>query len=192
LRFFTTQKRVRSTTAGKKLFCTMRRVGAALLLFVLLMQMGGSYVYFGLRLVAIRHEARAALARLPDTALTRFDFLKTDFERRRVEDHELEIDGKMYDIARLVRVGDGVSVWALHDTAEDNLLSFLSAVVQRHRADKKTVPVLVTSVVAAVYDLPAVFILLRAPQAFIRSATPYTHVLALRTERPATPPPWIA
>lgn len=119
----------------------MKRVPVILFLSILLIQVGGCYIYFVGRLATIRTEMHEQLKYLPEEQLTRFQFTVTEFKKARVEDHEIKVDGKMYDIARVTKQADQILVLALHDEAEDNLLAFLSEMVSRSANDKKPVPV---------------------------------------------------
>jgi hypothetical protein len=53
----------------------------------------------------------------------------------------VKVNGEMHDIARVVIKGDKLLVYAIHDKAEDNLLSFLDELVTRSSNDKKPVPI---------------------------------------------------
>ncbi|MCX8490954.1 MAG: hypothetical protein ORN54_07795, partial [Cyclobacteriaceae bacterium] len=65
---------------------------------------------------------------------------KSEHQKSLHEEDELELNGRMYDVAR-VEVKEGIYlVYALHDRAEDNLLGFLDEVVKRSSSDKKPVP----------------------------------------------------
>jgi hypothetical protein len=119
----------------------VKRVAVIFFLSLLLVQVGGCYIYFVGRLAAIRAEMREQLKFLPEEQLTRFQFTPEGFLKARVENHEIKVAGKMYDIARVTEQGDQVIVLALHDEAEDNLLAFLSEMVSRSANDKKPVPV---------------------------------------------------
>lgn len=88
----------------------------------------------------IRNEMRAALKTMPEERLTKLVLTESDFFRSKVEEHEIKIDGRMYDIARLQYAGGKVIVWCLHDEAEDNLLAFLDAVSNRAHQDSTPVP----------------------------------------------------
>ena len=106
----------------------------------MLLQVAGSYVYFIARLSAIRQEMREQLKHRPDEELSLLILTPEEFQKARVEDHEIKVNGKMYDIARLVMKNNKVHVYALHDEAEDNLLAFLNEMVKRSSKDKKPVP----------------------------------------------------
>ena len=59
-----------------------------------------------------------------------------NFEKTRIEDHEIKVDGKMYDISRIEKKGDVVWVFCIQDKAEDSLLSFLDTVLSTPLKDK--------------------------------------------------------
>ncbi|MBX2895210.1 MAG: hypothetical protein KF763_07200 [Cyclobacteriaceae bacterium] len=150
----------------------MKRVTVILFLSLLLIQVAGCYIYFVGRLAAIRTEMREQLKLLPEAQLTRFQFTPEEFVRVRVEDHEIKVAGKMYDIARVTEQADQVIVLALHDEAEDNLLAFLSEMVSRSANDKKPVPVEVEQLLTLSF-LPTSFITLQNTYTDISHTTPY-------------------
>lgn len=107
---------------------------------IIFLQVTGCYLYFAIRLSAIRLEMREQLRHLPAEQLTLFTLTPEEFKQARVEDHEIKVNGKMYDIARVEVQGNLLQVYALHDEAEDNLLSFLAEIAKRSAHDKKPVP----------------------------------------------------
>ena len=109
-------------------------------LSVLLLQVAGSYVYFVVRLSGIRSEMREQLKDKPDEQLTLLTLTPSEYRKAKVNDHEVKVNEKMYDIARIVVQDDQVLVYALHDEAEDNLLTLLNEMVKRSSKDKKPVP----------------------------------------------------
>ncbi len=118
----------------------MKKLVGIVFLSVILLQVAGSYVYFIVRLTGIRSEMREQLRYKPDEELTLFMLSREEFRKAKVDDHEVKVDGKMYDIARIVVQEDHVLVYALHDEAEDNLLTLLNEMVKRSSKDKKPVP----------------------------------------------------
>ncbi len=109
-------------------------------LSILLLQVAGSYVYFVVRLLGIRHEMREQLKDKPDEHLTLLTLTADEYRKAKVNDHEVRVNEKMYDIARTVVKDNKVLVYALHDEAEDNLLALLNEMVKRSSKDKKPVP----------------------------------------------------
>lgn len=118
----------------------VKKVLGIVLLNMLLLQVAGSYVYFVVRLSGIRQEMREQIKHKPVEQLTVLTLTLEEFQRAKVDDHEVKVNGKMYDIARIVVRETSVLVYALHDEAEDNLLALLYEIVNRSSNDKKPVP----------------------------------------------------
>jgi uncharacterized membrane protein len=123
----------------------MRRWLSIFLLVLLAANFTGGYFYFVVRSLQIKHEMRALLKTLPEDKLIRISLTKREFERVRVEEHEIKINGKMYDIARVKLEGEIFHVYCVHDEAEDNLLSFLNNVLIRLQNDSTQLPVSVSA-----------------------------------------------
>jgi hypothetical protein len=134
----------------------MKRLLVFILLLVFSLQFTGFYIYYAFRLTEIRREVRSQLKFLPEEKLERFVLTHDQFMTARHGDDELRLQGKMYDIARMESANDSLIIFALHDEAEDNLLSLLTTVVKRTNTDKKPLPLPLFSLLALVY-LPATF-----------------------------------
>lgn len=119
----------------------MRKTFSIVLMSIIFLHIGGGYLYFVARLSAIRMEIRHQLSALPDQELTRILLTREDFNKAKVDDHEVKLNGKLYDIARIEWNTDTVLVFAKHDQAEDNLLSFLQEMLHQSSNDKNQVPV---------------------------------------------------
>lgn len=100
----------------------------------------GVYLYFGVRLMQIRTEMKTALRNLPNEKLTTFTFTESELKQVRVDEGEIKVKGKMYDIARMERADQNIIIYALHDVAEDNLLAFLDEIARRPLEDKQAPP----------------------------------------------------
>ena len=61
---------------------------------------------------------KAKLRTLPDEELEILVMRQENFNKARVEEDEMEVLGKMYDIARIKESGDTVIVYALQDAEE--------------------------------------------------------------------------
>jgi hypothetical protein len=70
-----------------------------------------------------------------------------------VEDHEVRVDGRMYDIAFVEEVAGNKIVYAMHDEKEDNLLALLSFVLDTP-VDKKQIPVVIQQFISLLF-IPA-------------------------------------
>lgn len=156
---------------------------------MLVMQLGGAYVYFGVRLVRIRQEMRLRLRQLPDHELTHFVMTPQAWKKARVEDNEALVNGRMYDIARVVVKATHVHIWAAHDEAEDGLLSFLNAVVNRHASDTQSMPNSVVSLLLLTFEVPEGVRIGSGPGVWINHATRYRMLAESRAFAQTTPPP---
>lgn len=103
--------------------------------------MAGVYVYFIARLYDIKAEMRLALKAKPAEELEVLELTVAGFQQARVDEHEIEVRGNMYDIARIEKKGNNLVIYCLHDEAEDNLLSLLDSMLKNASKDKKQVPV---------------------------------------------------
>lgn len=123
----------------------MRRLFSSFLLIVILANFAGGYTYFVIRALHIKHEIQALLRSLPDESLEVISLSIHEFNRVRVEEHEVKVNGKMYDIARIKQEGDTLHIFCVHDEAEDNLLSFLDGLLVRLQNDSTQPPASVTA-----------------------------------------------
>lgn len=135
----------------------MNRIVAIFFLVLLALQLAGFYAYFGARLVSIRKEMRAALAALPEEKLEKIVLSVDEYKKVDSEESEIELSGKMYDIAKVVKRDNIYILFALHDAHEDSLLSLLDEMIKRSTNDKKPVPSVVAQFLALVFVLPQSF-----------------------------------
>ena len=61
----------------------------------------------------------------------------------------------MYDIARIEQNNQHIIVYAVHDEAEDNLLSFLDEIAKRPHQDKKSPPSQILQFISLTFLPPA-------------------------------------
>jgi hypothetical protein len=137
------------------LFQKLKRSFSITLIVLFLLNFVGVYLYFGIRLFQIRTEMRAALRDLPKEKLETFSMSQEEFEKVLVDEHEIKMKGRMYDIARIERDHQRIIVYALHDEAEDNLLSFLDEIAKRPLRDKKSPPSQILRFIALTFLPPS-------------------------------------
>lgn len=102
--------------------------------------MVGGYVYFSIRVWQIKVEMRTQLQSLPDDQLQILTLGAEEFINARVDEHEIKVDGKMYDVARIKKEGDVVIVFCVHDKKEDSLLGYLDRILNNLENDNQTLP----------------------------------------------------
>lgn len=133
----------------------MKRALSILILCIFLAHFAGFYVYFFLQMTQIRKEMKAQLKEMPAEQLDLIKLSVADFKKAKVDDHEIKVNGKMYDIARIEQKGDILFVYCLHDEAEDNLLVFLDTIVRVPLKDKSA-PAQVLKFTSLTFILPSI------------------------------------
>lgn len=107
--------------------------------------MAGFYVYFVFRLEAIHEESKAALFKESASEFERFELSVEAYEDALVEENEIKINDRMYDVAKVKYYHGSVILFARHDAAEDDLLLFIKEVLQNASSDEKPTPGILTS-----------------------------------------------
>jgi mRNA-degrading endonuclease RelE of RelBE toxin-antitoxin system len=112
----------------------------------------GFYVYYVLQLQKIHAEMREQLKYLPKDQLEVLHLSYREFLDARVDDHEVKVNGKMYDIARVEKSGDRITVYCVHDELEDNFLALFAELVSKP-IEESSIPIAVVEFI----DLNFVF-----------------------------------
>jgi hypothetical protein len=167
---------------------SMKRFFTFLVLLFFSLNFLGFYSYYAFRLVEIRKESKAQLQYLPEHQLSKFIFTQRAYEEVKRGDDEIQVEGRMYDLARLEVHADSVTVFALHDAAEDNLISFLQTVLQRSATDKKPIPATVIQIFGLTY-LGSFFEWKSQLKSSEVGHTEYTFSAATFSPQHRTPPP---
>ncbi len=154
--------------------------------------LGGVYLYFAVRLVHIRQIMREQLAVLPAEKLDCVRLSADDFIRFRVDEHELKIGGRMFDIARVVLNGDKLLVYGLYDEAEDNLLAFLNTVILRLHEDENPMPASLLTLLTQLYLVPQTITLCQPDTSSGLTEVPYLKNFSSVQAKKHTPPPRIS
>jgi hypothetical protein len=105
----------------------VRKVISIVLVTILLLNLIGGPAYFCAQLIYQRQAMRQLLAKTPKDQLTRLDLTINGLEDARVEDDELLLNGKMFDIAQIEIDGNTATVYGLFDMKENGLLASLRA-----------------------------------------------------------------
>lgn len=147
------------------------------------------YGYFGVRLIAIRKEMKALLRNLPESELERIVISIKEFHSIDEEEGEIELNGKMYDIAKIEKHNDQYVLFALHDEHEDNLLSLLDEMIKRSGNDKKPVPSQIFQFLSLLF-LPVENHFGFSSSESDSGFTTYINLYSFSESSNSTPPPW--
>jgi hypothetical protein len=132
----------------------VRKAAAISILSILLINTAGFYVYYIVQLRQIRTEMRQALQLRPDDQLEVLRLTKKKYTEVRVDEHEVKVNGKMYDIARMKISDDSVIVYALHDEKEDNLLALMGEIISKPLKDRSSMPVEIVQFLTLLFVQP--------------------------------------
>lgn len=102
-----------------------------MLLGILFANSAGFYVYYIVALRTIHSEMRARLRTLPEEQLSRLVLSRETYEASLVEEDEISLNGKMYDIARIIVTKDAVIAYAMHDEKEEDLMALASEIIAK-------------------------------------------------------------
>lgn len=167
----------------------LKKLTAVFVLIIFLAHFAGFYIYFFTQLSMVRKEMRARLKELPPEDLELLVLTPAQYQAAKVEDHEVKVDGKMYDIARIDVKGGTIHVYCLHDKAEDSLLAFVDKILALPLKNKN-VPAGVLQFLSLSY-LPT-HCSFKTPVFYIsRTFTPYTELLSQYASAKIGPPPKI-
>ena len=122
----------------------------------ILANVAGFYVYFVFRLQEIRREMRAELKNYPIEKLQRIVLPKAEYHEAKNEEGEIEWQGFMYDVGWVEILGNEVTVFALRDEAETNLLAFIDRIVDMTNHDEQAPPSIFTEYLSLIFTIPEV------------------------------------
>jgi len=77
---------------------------------------------------------------IPEEQLEILKLSEQQYEKSIVEDGEIKVNGRMYDVARISRMNGMVNVHCLHDEKEDNLFALLDELVAKPIKNQNSIP----------------------------------------------------
>lgn len=117
----------------------------------------------------------------------------TDFEKNKVNNHEIIVGGKMYDIRHVSICHDIVELVVAHDVKEENILNKLTNTIQKSEKKNSSLPADFVKLLSVIYISPSSetwFADLRQPVK--RFITKNESVLYRTGETPSPPPKFVS
>lgn len=167
----------------------LKKYTSLLLVTLLVIHLAGVYAYFAVRLLEIRKVAREQLTQLPADQLQVIAVPLDQFRSSWMDDGELSWHGKMYDIARIETSGNIIMIYCLHDTAEDDLLGFISAVIDLSHQEIPETPFSVIQFNLLEFELQDIELPERVATALPSPSGRYLFALTCLRPDPLSPPP---
>jgi hypothetical protein len=120
---------------------------------LLLLNYAGFYIFFHLQVKINRQEMRAQLKKRSLSQLECIILTDEEYRKVKVEEHELKINGRMFDIAQVNKADNVVWVYGLYDAKEDSLLALMDDVLTKP-VDNRHVPAQVFDFLSWTYVIP--------------------------------------
>jgi hypothetical protein len=159
-------------------------------LMIMMANAAGFYVYYAVRLNQLRHEQVEALKTTPGEKLHILRMSTTGFALSRVDEHEVRVNNKMYDIAWTRISGDSIFVYCLHDEKEDTLFAFLEEIVASPLNNADDLPHVINDFLTLTFIVTDCSIPVIARTSVRAEPTKYSFsTITFRTENDS-PPPW--
>lgn len=127
------------------------------LLFTLFLQSGGLLLFYAFQQQFVQVHMQAALND-PSAKFERLIISATDYGKSRINDFEICLNGKMYDVKSVKVMGAKVEMLALRDEGEENILDEIRKLIC-HSSDKNVpYPALLTKLSTLAYEKSNLFL----------------------------------
>ena len=156
----------------------------------MLMQSGGLLLIYEVRQCFTQYEM---LELINNSKKKQETFLLTpaEFKNKRINNHEIYIDGKLYDIVSKKHSEKNIQILAIHDSEEENIISNIKIAINRHTNQNKALPETITGMNTMLFiDQEALcfhFFFLSKDITYAN----YSLVLSSPLIDTTSPPPWI-
>jgi len=167
----------------------VKRTRAILLLLLISVGTTGAYFFFAIAAFTVRYEAKHRLGseQLEILRLSIHEYLAA-----RLDERELRINGRMYDVARVSHREDSVFVSCVHDRAEERLLSFVTVLFEDDPSPVQGIPDGLLQLLTAAYLVPSQHVGLRVVASEPAPLTIYHFSIRDFKLQYDSPPPWSA
>ena len=149
----------------------------------------GFYVYYALELHEIKQEMSETLKTLPDEKLEIIILPQATYLEAIVEEGEIKVDNKMYDVARVSLRNGFAIVSCLHDTKEDNLFLLLGEIIAKPLGSDHQVPANFVAFLTLIFVSTSAIFAFARPCSEIEKIQHYQpYFLAISLEKTGPPP----
>ncbi len=107
-------------TFALKIFL-LKKTASILLLSILLLQAGGLLVVFKMQQCYVWQEMQLSL-KDNQTPFQKITLPFFDYQKSKINSHEISVNGKMYDVKSISLSDDKVELLVIHDSREENIL----------------------------------------------------------------------
>lgn len=132
----------------------MKTITAFSLMLLLLLQAGGMLFFYKVRQFSLQQHMQAQL----QDSRSHFQQLTLSLEayqKYKISEDEIEIDGKLYDIKSVTISGNRVILYALNDSSEEALLEEIRAFLTKNHPTESRLPETLQQLIFLSYLPPA-------------------------------------
>jgi hypothetical protein len=119
----------------------VKRIGVFFVTAAICIQFSGMYCFFFFCMLQIRVSVEEKLAGSLEN-LEKVNLSILDYEELRIDESEILLEGKLYDVAALEIYNDSVTLYVLHDEEEENLLALMDSFIEKNNQRQKSSRVL--------------------------------------------------
>ena len=166
----------------------MKKIGYIALLSILIIQAGGGLLIYKIQQYYVQMEMERALNN-EETSFQQLTLSFNDFQKGKINAHEISFDGKMYDIRSIKISGDKVELLVINDTKEENIIENIKRSVNPNDQQNKGLPSQFVKLLTLVYVVPATDpdLLLQKKQRHI--FVPFCDIIVSHKSDITAPPP---
>jgi hypothetical protein len=110
-----------------------------LLLAILLLQAGGMLLVYKIRQFFVQHEMML-LVKNSETSFEKLVLTSEEYQKSRLNSHEISFRGNMYDVKSVNISGDSVELLVINDAKEKNLVKDIKDFLNKSNQQKKELP----------------------------------------------------
>lgn len=130
----------------------LKKIRLILLAVILLMQSGGMLLLHQMQIGLVKYEMRQMLSRTERSE--KFIFSLSEYQMSKINEREILLNGKMYDVKSAVIAGNVVEVLAIHDTKEQSIIGKISEEICRGTCQDKRLPEQLVKLLVLLYNCP--------------------------------------
>lgn len=134
----------------------MKRIGYFTLAILCLLQSGCMLLIYQFRQCYVQVEMRHALKN-PNSPFQRLTLSLNDFQKSKINAHEIAIDGKMYDIKSVKFTSGQVEFLAIRDIKEESILKVINKIIGFNQGNDDKIPNQLLVLLSMVYLTPDTF-----------------------------------
>jgi hypothetical protein len=131
----------------------LKKIANITLIFILLGQSGGLMLLYKMQQWVVQFEMQKTMEN-NETEFQKLTLTISDFEKSKINEHEISYKGKMYDFKSAVFTGDSVELLVINDTEEEGILGEIEKFTENINKQNSEFPNHLIKLLSLVYVCP--------------------------------------